>query len=224
MASKVYRTLAVIVGAVLFLAGIGCLIGGNFASNFVSSQLKAQAITMPDASKQKTVDQGGEFTPEDVAALAPFSNTQLDSGPKAKAYAENYIAVHMRGAAKAAGVPEDMQTFAGIGTYINKEWNPKLEEEIKADQPNISADDLAKLVKSEPNNKATKYEAAKKIAQLNNLKNTSSFQGNMLRGTLLSAYGWGLIGTIAKIAGWALLVVGVLMVAGGVFIKGKKTV
>ncbi|MDD7384378.1 MAG: hypothetical protein SPI12_03705 [Actinomycetaceae bacterium] len=222
MATNVYKTLLKIVGVVLALIGIGAMIGGNFASGFVKDQLKAQQITMPDASKQPTEAQGGDFTQADVDALKPFSNTQLDSGPKAKAYADNYIAVHMRSAAKAAGVPEDKQTFAGIGEYINETYAPKLTDEIKADQPNLSDDEVKALVKSEPNNKDTKYEAAKTIGKLDALRTNSFFEGNMLRGTLLSAYGWGLIGTIAIIAAWVLIVLGVLLFVAGFVIKGKK--
>lgn len=42
---------------------------------------------------------------------------------------------------------------------------------------------------------------------------TSSFQGDSLRGILLSAYGWWLVGSIALWAGIALAVIGVILLA-----------
>ena len=47
--------------------------------------------------------------------------------------------------------------------------------------------------------------------------------GNTLRGMLLNAYGWWLVGTIAQAAGWALIVVGVALTAFGFIFKGKST-
>jgi len=51
----------------------------------------------------------------------------------------------------------------------------------------------------------------------------SLFMGETLRGLLLNAWGWGLIGTIAMYASLALIVAGVGVVAATVVVPAKKT-
>ncbi|MCI6574701.1 MAG: hypothetical protein PT944_01560 [Actinomycetaceae bacterium] len=237
MEAKIYKTLAKILGVVLFLIGVGAFAGGQFAGSFVGSQLRAQQITMPKVEELKTTDQGGQYSKEDVDALAPFAGQLMSTGDMAAAYADHYIAVHLQSAAKRANVPEDKATFAGIGDVVN-EVEAQLADEIKADPTKISAKTLSQLkitaqeatsdeniknvVSAEEKNSESAYPSAKQASQLNNLKNNTFFQGNMIRGTLLSAYGWGLIGKIANIAGIALIVLGVVVFAGSFAIKSKK--
>ncbi|MCI5826183.1 MAG: hypothetical protein MR006_05915 [Arcanobacterium sp.] len=237
MEAKIYKTLAKIVGIVLLLIGIGAFAGGQFAGSFVGSQLKAQQITMPKLEELKTVDQGGQYSKEDVEALKPFDGQLMSTGDMAAAYANHYIAVHMNSAAKRAEVPADKATFAGIGDVVRK-VEDKLADEIKADPTKLSAktlgqlkitaqeatsqDNLKAVIAAEEKNPESAYASAKQIAQLNNLKNNTFFQGNMLRGTLLNAYGWGLVGKIANIAGITLIVLGVVLIVGGFVVKGKK--
>ena len=223
METKVYKTLAKVVGIVLLLLGIGVFAGGQFASGFVSSQLKDQGITFPsiEAIEAQSVDNGGSLTAEDLAAMSKYAGQQLTTGDQAKVWADNYIAAHMRAAAKGAGVPDDMATFNGIGDYA-QEIEAALNEKVKAENPAKSEDEIKAIVAAEVNNPQTTYAEAQQVSQLNNLKSTTFFQGNMIRGTLLSAYGWGLIGTIAKIAGVALAVVGVLLFVAGAAVKSKK--
>ncbi|MDD7466194.1 MAG: hypothetical protein PUK59_08250 [Actinomycetaceae bacterium] len=236
MEAKIYKTLAKILGIVLVVIGVGAFAGGQFAGSFVGSQLKAQRITMPAVEELTTTDKGGQYSQEDVDALAPFAGQLMSSGEMAAAYADHYIAVHLNSAAKRANVPEDKATFAGIGDVV-KELEAQLTDEIKADPTKISTATLSKLqitakeatsddniksvVSAEEKNPESAYPTAAQISQLNNLKNNTFFQGNMIRGTLLSAYGWGLIGKIANIAGIALMVLGVAVLIAGFAVKGN---
>ena len=95
------------------------------------------------------------------------SSTQASNsstGSQAKAYANNFINVHL---SKIAGG----QTYAQVSTAaLAAPTNAKLAEE-----------------------KAT------------------LFQGETLRGLLLNAWGWSLVGTIATLAGWILIALGAIL-------------
>lgn len=237
MEAKIYKTLAKIVGIVLFLIGAGAFAGGQFAGAFVSSQLEAQQITMPKLEELTTTDQGGQYSQADVDALKPYSGQPMSNGDMAAAFADHYIAVHMKSAAMRADVPEDKATYAGIGSFV-REKEAALADEIKANPQQIAASTLAKLnitaaqatseenlsavVSAEEANPQSAYPTAKQISDLNNLRQSYFFNGNMLRGTLLNAYGWGLVGKIAGIAGIVLMVLGAAMVAGGFLVPAKQ--
>lgn len=76
--------------AVLLLIVAGLAYWGySFAGGTVRDQLSAQRITMPVAAAM------GGLSEADKAALMPYAGTPLDSGDKAKAYGEHYIAIHM---------------------------------------------------------------------------------------------------------------------------------
>ena len=69
--------------------------GYSFADKAVSEQLAAQKITFP------TADSGSfKALPADAQnALKPFVGMQLTTGKQAKAYADHYIGVHVKGIA-----------------------------------------------------------------------------------------------------------------------------
>ncbi|NDI24784.1 MAG: hypothetical protein EBY87_04555 [Actinobacteria bacterium] len=69
--------------------------GYTFANDEISSQLSAQKITFPAADSD-----GFKALPEeDQNALKPFAGMQLTTGEQAKAYADHYIGVHVKGIA-----------------------------------------------------------------------------------------------------------------------------
>ena len=90
------RTFDKLVSSVGVLLTVGLLIAGGlmfwgytFANNNVHTQLAAQHITMP----------AGQALPEaaaDKAALQPYAGQQLTNGAQAQAYANHYIAVHLK--------------------------------------------------------------------------------------------------------------------------------
>jgi hypothetical protein len=152
-----------IIGTILFgvLAVGGTLLmwGSNFAQDMVHNQLSAQKIVFPAKG-------AANFSPAEFPGLQRYAGQAVDSGPKAKAYANQFINVHLQG-------------IGGGKTYSQ-----------------LSAQSLAN-----PND-------AKLAATVQTM-----FRGETLRGLLLYAWGWSVVGMIAYwvgIAAW----LGALGVAG----------
>ena len=76
---------------------------------------------------------------------------------------------------------------------------------------------------SDSANPATDFSLAKEIKSLQDLRTSTFLDGNTLRGMLLNAYGWWLVGTIALVAGWTLIVVGVGLLALGLVLKPRAS-
>ena len=80
------------VGLVLFLVlavSSGLLMwGANFGKAMVHDQLAEQRITFPPAGSPG-------LTPAQYPGLQQYAGQAVDSGPKAKAYANEFIAVHL---------------------------------------------------------------------------------------------------------------------------------
>ncbi len=152
-----------IIGSILFLVltvgGVLLLWGSNFASNMVHDQLSEQKITFP-AKGSPALD------PKEFPGLQRYAGQAVDNGPKAKAYANQFINKHLQGVA-------DGQTYSQVSA------------QAQADPTN---QDLQ--------------------AKVNTL-----FKGETLRGLLLYAWGWSVVGAIAFYVGIAALIgaVGVLL-------------
>src|SRR5439155_26223379 len=141
-----------IVEGVLFMVlavGGGLLFwGGHFATNMVHDQLMDQKISFP-AKGTPSLD------PKEFPGLQRYAGQRVDSGPKAKAYANQFIAKHL-------------ETIAGGKTYS----------------------EVSTLAQANPTD-------AKLAAQAQTL-----FRGETLRGLLLYAWGWSVVGMIATIVAW----------------------
>lgn len=136
----------------LLIAGSLALIGGRYATNVVHDQLTPQKIYFPQKGKELP------------ANLNQFAGQQVDTAREAKAYANDFIGVHLQGIGGGKSYSE-----------VSAAWmaNPQ-------DQ---------------------------KLAQ----QRQTMFMGETLRGTLLNAWGWGTMGTIATIAGLALIGIGAVL-------------
>ena len=145
----------VVIGSVLFIVltvGGGLLIwGSNFSSNMVHNQLVAQKIVFPPKGS-------AALSPKEFPGLQRYAGQTVDNGPKAKAYANQFIATHLKG-------------IGGGKTYSE-----------------LSAQSLAS-----PSN--TKLAGTVQ----------TMFRGETLRGLLLYAWGWSVVGLIAYWAGIASL-------------------
>jgi len=101
------------VGALLTVLFVGMAAftwwGHNFAASTVRSQLMQEKIYFPKAGSPG-------LDPKEFPGLQQYAGTQVDSGTKAKAYADEYIWVHMM---KASGG----KTYAEISTEAMA--NPK---------------------------------------------------------------------------------------------------
>ena len=153
-----------VLAVVLVIAGGLLTWGHNFVSDQVTSQLKAEQIFFPPAGPAL----------EDPAIkpyLTKYAGQQLVTGEQAKAYADHFIAVHVK--ASSGG-----RTYAQLGTDQNA-VKAQIADAEKAGQPTTALDT--------------------KLADLTKTRETV-FKGETLRGLLLNAYAFGTMGKIAGIA------------------------
>lgn len=150
---------------VIFAAAAGFMLyQGNFVTQTINDELASQKISFPAATEIKA---GGALDPavfpQEIRDLA---GQQVDTGYKAKIYANDFIGIHL---AKIA----NGQTYSQVSGAASK----------------LNAQ-IAATPKTDPNYAALQTQSATLSAQ-----KTTLFQGEMLRGTLLNAYGWWTFGT-----------------------------
>ena len=146
-------SIAVVAAAGIIVVGILAVVGGSYDKQVVHDQLVPQKIVFPAAN-----------SPALLPGIKQYAGQKLTTGSQAKAYANNFINVHL--SKIAAG-----ETYAQVSTAALAEpKNAKLAEE-----------------------KAT------------------LFQGETLRGLLLNAWGWSLVGTIITLAGFILIALGAVL-------------
>jgi hypothetical protein len=146
-------SVAAVAAAGMMVAGVLAIVGGNYDKQVVRDQLTPQKIFFPKAG-----------SPELLPGVKQYAGQQVVNGGQAKAYANDFINVHL-------------SKIAGGKTYSE-----------------VSAAAIA-----DPKN-----------AELAGQKATL-FQGETLRGLLLNAWGWSVVGTVATLAGFVLLGLGALL-------------
>jgi hypothetical protein len=146
-------SIAAVTAAGMMVVGVLALVGGNYANGVVHDQLTPQKISFPAAG-----------SPELLPGIKQYAGQQVTDGGQAKAYANDFIGVHLTKIA-------DGKTYAEVST----------------------------AALADPTNKTL---AAQKA---------SLFQGETLRGLLLNAWGWSVVGTIATTAGFILLGLGAIL-------------
>jgi hypothetical protein len=105
-------SIATLAAVGIMVVGIIAVIGGNYAKNVVHDQLVPQKITFPAAN-----------SPALLPGVKQYAGQQLVNGSQAKAYANNFINVHL---SKIAGG----QTYAQVSAAaIAAPKNAKLAEE-----------------------------------------------------------------------------------------------
>jgi len=148
---------------VLAIGGALLFWGGSFARGMVHDQLKDQRITFPAKGSPG-------FDAKEFPGLQRYAGQAVDNGPKAKAYANQYIAKHLA-------------ATAGGKTY----------SEVSA------------LSRANPTDTAL-------AGQVQTL-----FRGETLRGLLLYAWGWSVVGTIALYTSFAAFAGAVIVLAAMVY-------
>ena len=179
---------AILVLVLGFVAGF-CFWANSFVNGYIHDELASQQISFPAASEIKA---GGALDPAEFpASIRQYAGTPVDSGDKAKEYANNFIGKHLESVGKdpvSGQVILDPNgkplTYATMGDYINKQK--------AANAP------------------------ASTITALTNERSTM-FTGEMLRGTLLNAWGWSQMGYYAGLAAWGLTAAAVAVAAAFVF-------
>jgi hypothetical protein len=86
------RVVEIILTVVLGVGGCLLLFGANFGLNMVHSQLNAQAISFPAKGSPA-------LTPAEFPDLQQYAGQKVDTGPKAKAYANGFIRRHLEAVA-----------------------------------------------------------------------------------------------------------------------------
>jgi hypothetical protein len=146
-------SIATVAAAGMMVIGVVAVIGGNYDKQVVRDQLTPQKISFPPAG-----------SPALLPGIKQYAGQQVVNGGQAKAYANDFINVHL---SKIAGG----KTYAEVSTAaIADPKNAKLAEEKQ-----------------------------------------SLFQGETLRGLLLNAWGWSVVGTVATLAGFVLLGLGAIL-------------
>jgi hypothetical protein len=155
----------------LMLAVVLLVAGGllgwahNFVNDQVSTQLTAQKIFIPAAGSEALAD------PAIKPYLTKYGGQQITNGDQAKAYADHFIAVHIK--SSSAG-----RTYAELGGA-----QTALRTQIAATKANDPA--LAGL--------------NKELTELGTTRD-SVFKGETLRGLLLNAYAFGTMAKVAGYA------------------------
>jgi hypothetical protein len=101
----ILSSVGVMLTAVLLVAGVLAFWGYSFSNGKVHDQLVAQQIFFPPAGSEAITS----LPPADQPAIAQFAGEQMVNGAQAQAYADHFIAVHLKGVA-------DGKTYAEVST------------------------------------------------------------------------------------------------------------
>lgn len=153
-----------VLGAVLL--GLGLFVQDN-----VRTELISQQISLPPAEALSDSERA-------IPGLVENAGQQITTGNQAQIYAE-FIGLHMRESAEAAGYPD--ATYATLGG---------VQRQLRAQ---VAA-------ATEAGDEAALEQAQAELTVVNNLRNTM-LTGSNLRGTLLSAYGWDNVATGVIVGG-----------------------
>ena len=100
------RVVEIILTVVLGVGGCLLLFGANFGLNMVHDQLNAQAISFPAKGTPA-------LSPKEFPGLQQYAGQKVDTGPKAKAYANEFINVHLQSVAGRQDLLAGERGFAG---------------------------------------------------------------------------------------------------------------
>ena len=99
MSRKVFDKLTsaggIVAVVVLLVAGGLLTWGHSFVNSNVHTQLAQQQVYFPPQAAFAHPKAGTEITPSMIPSVSQYAGQQLVTGPQAKAYADNFIAVHL---------------------------------------------------------------------------------------------------------------------------------
>lgn len=174
---------------------------GGFAiyeGNFVTGMIHDELVSQQiffPGTDQ--IKAGGALDPAEFPAeIRNYAGQQVDNGDKARVYANDFINKHLQGVANG-------QTYAQVSTA----------------QMAASAK-LAAMSKDDPG-----YAAQQQLVTTLSGQKTTLFQGETLRSSLLNGYGWYTVGTYTIYAGFALILVSLVVLgalAFELFVAGRQ--
>ena len=172
---------------VVLAAGAAFAFGiGNFTTTQIHDQLAAQQIYFPGSDQIKT---GGALDPAVFPQeIRDQAGNQVTDGNQARIYANDFLAIHLKGIAKGG-------TYATVGTQISQ-LNTQLAQTPK-DSPAYA-------------------NLQKQITALNGARDTL-FKGETLRSMLLNAYGWWTIGLYTTYAAVGLMLAALVVLGAMAF-------
>jgi len=164
---------------------------GNFSKNYVKDQLSEQKITFTTLDKLAPDDKA--YTEARTGCVIKYAGQPLTTGKQAECYANEYIGGHLK--KQPAGTSG--LTYAEIGT-AQTDLRAKIAAGKASGDPGVAA-------------------LEKQLADYTTARETV-FKGEMLRGALLSSYGFSVLGDkatlAAEVAFIAAAVLALLSVAG----------
>ncbi len=155
----VFSVGGVLLAALLVVLGMVLKTNADFAKSYVKDQLTEQQITFTPVA-------GLTGDAKNSVCLNNYAGKLMDSGKMAECYANDYIALHLREGATAAG--QEGKTYATLGSVVTAA-NKAVADAKAAATP---TDELQKTADS-----------------LKGLRETM-FKGETLRGLLLTSYGF----------------------------------
>ena len=158
-----------LLAAILLVGGLVLTSNANFAKNYVHDQMVQQQITFTAADKLSEEE-------KTRACLVEYAGQLMTTGKQAEGYANNYIGLHL--ANMGAGTPYAGMSYSALGGAQNE-----LKAQITAA---TEAGDTAKV--TELNATLTKVNGQRETV----------FKGEMLRGVLLTSYGFSELGAKAE--------------------------
>jgi hypothetical protein len=159
---------------------------GAFVTGMIHDELVSQQIFFPGTDQVKA---GGALDPKEFPSeITQYAGTQVDTGDKARVYANDFIGKHLQGVA--AG-----KTYSQISSQLQA--------------------DNAKLTAMQPTDPG--YADLQKQINTESAQRTTLFQGDTLRSSLLNAYGWYTFGTYTIWAGIGLMLASLVVLGALVF-------
>lgn len=171
------RTIDLVVSAGGLLLAVILLVGGivltsnaNFAKNYVHDQLAREGISFTSVDKLSDLEKA-------KPCLVQYAGQELLTGKQAECYANSYIGLHL--SEMGAGTPYEGHSYAALGDDANA-----LKAQISTA---TTAGDTAKVA-----------DLNKTLTAVNSQRDTV-FKGEMLRGVLLTSYGFSELGAKAEL-------------------------
>lgn len=182
------RTLDVMVsGGCLAMAVLLLVLGlvlanrADFSENYVHDQLAEQGVTFPAAADLTAEEKA--FTEARSGCVLDFAERAVTTGKQAECYANEYLGGHLAGLATRLGMTQvayvDGMNYRELGAELGN-----IKAEIAAAEESKDADVAA---------------LEQKLADVTTVRQ-KMFEGTMLRGALLTPYGFSELGDVARIA------------------------